>query len=462
MCTNSLAGASDLSEWAEVDYDALTRCAIITEEVMSNNLKEGITRAEVCGMLANFYERLTWIKIIKKENPFVDTNDEDVIRAYSVGIVSGRGGKYFDPYGVVTREEFCIMMVNLLNKAGKNCTVTREIIHEILNKYWDGNQVSSWAKEAVVANIHYGIMSGASPVYISPGSHTTREQAIIMINRAYNNFAVTKANYGMPIMTSVADDNSGGKVLSWSEVYGVQKYDVLIKNSMYELVNKFETTETSANIYEEPGDYQVVIGAEIDKNIEVFSMPNDVKVSGAIYEQQSGLMNSMALSEKEQRVFPGGVAFTSAEEAKGYMTEVTVPVWKLKSDGSKYSAKVSLTVNSALASDVVNIFTEIYNSPEQFPIKDVGGYYWRNTAGGRLSQHSYGTCIDINANENYYVETNGTPIVGSFWKPYENPYSIPEDGIVVRTFAKYGWEWGGNCWGDSYAKDYMHFTYLGK
>ena len=67
MCANSMVSASELSSWAEADYDALSRCAIITEEVMSNKLNEGITRKEICAMLANFYERLTWQKIIKKE-----------------------------------------------------------------------------------------------------------------------------------------------------------------------------------------------------------------------------------------------------------------------------------------------------------------------------------------------------------------------------------------------------------
>ena len=108
----------------------------------------------------------------------------------------------------------------------------------------------------------------------------------------------------------------------------------------------------------------------------------------------------------------------------------------------------------------MQIFTEIFESGEQFPIKNVGGYAWRNSAMGRLSEHSYGTCIDINYDENYYCYANtGVAITGSFWRPYENPYSIPENGSVVKTFAKYGWAWGGNAW--SRLRDYMHFTYLG-
>ncbi len=79
-----------------------------------------------------------------------------------------------------------------------------------------------------------------------------------------------------------------------------------------------------------------------------------------------------------------------------------------------------------------------------------------------MSEHSYGTCIDINPDENYYVKPDGTPITGSFWKPGENIYSMPADGSVVSTFKRYGWKWGGDAWGAGYSKDYMHMTYLGK
>ena len=57
-------------------------------------------------------------------------------------------------------------------------------------------------------------------------------------------------------------------------------------------------------------------------------------------------------------------------------------------------------------------------------------------------------------------------MVGSFWRPGENPYSIPEDGSVVRIFAEHGWSWGGDAWAwDSDQTtgyhDYMHFSYMG-
>lgn len=169
----------------------------------------------------------------------------------------------------------------------------------------------------------------------------------------------------------------------------------------------------------------------------------------------------LSKEDKVKRVFPEGNYFKTKDEAASHMTEVTVPIWAMKKDGTKYSATRKLTVNTSLAEDVVQIFTEIYNDPSQFPVNSLFGFSWRNTAGGGVSQHSYGTCIDINPNENYYVTPGGTPITGTHWSPGIDPYSIAEDSIVVKTFAKYGWAWGGNAWSARNNKDYMHFTYLG-
>ena len=166
-------------------------------------------------------------------------------------------------------------------------------------------------------------------------------------------------------------------------------------------------------------------------------------------------------SQKLNKVFPSGNYFATKEQAEAYMTTVTVPVWCLRANGTKYSTTKSIKVNSGLAQDVINIFTDIFYDPSQFPMNSIGGFSWRNTASGNVSQHSYGTCIDINPNENYYVRSDGTPITGSHWSPGVDPYSISGDSIVVRTFAKYGWAWGGNAWSEYSNKDYMHFTYLG-
>ena len=113
-----------------------------------------------------------------------------------------------------------------------------------------------------------------------------------------------------------------------------------------------------------------------------------------------------------------------------------------------------MQVLSSIANDVKEIFTEIYNGPEQFPIESVGGYNWRSNGLG--SNHSSGTAIDINPDANPQIDVDGTTVlVGNKWEPGVNPYSIGRDSDVVKAFGKHGWRWGI---GASRA-DMMHFEY---
>ena len=154
----------------------------------------------------------------------------------------------------------------------------------------------------------------------------------------------------------------------------------------------------------------------------------------------------------------GGEKYQTAEEAEANMVEIAVPVWRLQSDGSKTTGTAYLQVNRTLAPIYEAIFEEIYNGDEQFPIKDVGCYSWRT------GEHSQGTAVDINWDENMEATINAdgslTPTTGSHWSPGEDPYSIPEGGDVYNAFTKYGFAWGGNAWTSK--RDYMHFSYFGR
>lgn len=170
-------------------------------------------------------------------------------------------------------------------------------------------------------------------------------------------------------------------------------------------------------------------------------------------------------SQKWLRVYGSADSsrYTSEAQASSHMVRISFPVWNLV-NGQKIASTASLWIHASLADDVVNIFTEIFNDPEQFPINSVGGYNWRGDFSS--SQHKDGLAIDINPTENYEIR-NGTIISGSFWDPSSSPYSISEESSVVRIFRKYGWSWGGNAWAgytepaDEGHHDYMHFSYLG-
>lgn len=149
------------------------------------------------------------------------------------------------------------------------------------------------------------------------------------------------------------------------------------------------------------------------------------------------------------------------DEAKAAMETIEVPAWQLTENGEKRAGTLRLTIHKALAPIVESVFREIYEGEEQFPIKNVGGYAWRSSEN---SEHRWGTAIDINWEENFEAEIGEdgelTATTGNYWLPGEDPYSIPEDGDVVRAFKRHGFAWGGDAW--SSKRDYMHFSYFGR
>jgi hypothetical protein len=78
------------------------------------------------------------------------------------------------------------------------------------------------------------------------------------------------------------------------------------------------------------------------------------------------------------------------------------------------------------------------------------------------SQHAYGSAIDINPVQNPYVRPNGTvldPEAARYLERAAVPGLILKNDVVVKSFAKMGWSWGGT-WKSP--KDYQHFSASGR
>jgi len=190
------------------------------------------------------------------------------------------------------------------------------------------------------------------------------------------------------------------------------------------------------------------------------------QVTQAEYDAQNFWLRKLGENDQKKLLLYGNAKqrrYSSRGEAEQHMVTITVPMWRIDSNGNKYASEGSFSINAAIAQDVVAIFTEIFNDPEQFPIRDLGGYGWRGDKA--TGEHNCGTAIDINWNENYQIR-NGRIQTGSLWQPGNNPYSIAPNSSVVRIFREHGWSWGGDAWADnsddSYGyHDYMHFSYMG-
>lgn len=150
-------------------------------------------------------------------------------------------------------------------------------------------------------------------------------------------------------------------------------------------------------------------------------------------------------------------------------------------DGAAHTGE--LVVHERYAEAVTQVFHRLYDA--RWPIRrmrlvdDYGGDDERsmaadNTSGfncrrvaGRdvLSAHAYGAAIDLNPLQNPYLTRSSVhpPAAARFAgldrsRGARVPSGAIRDGdVVVRAFARIGWDWGGH-W--SAPQDYQHFTAL--
>lgn len=444
VCLQTVSAfAYEPSFWAADAVEGATKFSIISEEFSKKSFQSPISRGDFINIAVNLYATITAENVsTHATNPFTDTSDPFPNMAYYAGIVSGDGEGNFRPQGTLTRQELCKIMTGLLDSAGVlGPYFPSENVFETIT---DGDKIAPWAKNHVAFMIDNALMSGDDKGAFRPLDPVTREEAAIIAYRCF-------VRYGKELEGMVKTQLRPTKDAKGNTIQTLMKTVVLPNGATVALAN-------AGNPEEEYPSY----GSQ-NSGIAPSGTPLQQPGKDGLYRLKtySETLASGEAAEKEARIFPGGKKFTSAEEANAKMSEVSVDVWKVNDEGKFYTSTLKFKIHSALKDDVIAIFKEIYNSPVKAPLKDVNAYSWRNAmSSGTYSDHNYGVAIDLNYNENYCVYASGT-VVGSFYDPKSSIYSFPQDGVVVQTFAKYGWLWGGNAWVNG-TVDHMHFSYLGK
>ena len=374
----------------------------------------------------------------------------DIVAAQAAGLMPS-SLESLSARGEITRAEFCGVAVNAYK------TISGKAV------FASGKQPFRDCDDPnVTAAYELGLISGRGDGYFDPDSSIERQDLCVML---YNILDATGVD---------APEIAGAACIEdYPDVLQIKDYalDAVVTMVDYAVVNGI-SAENDSTLLSPSGTAtreQALIMANrfcdtfADKSENSADDEDSVSVPEADSSYDPWLDQDFTLPQTEEEKMAlvygiGGEQYQTAEEAEANMVEIAVPVWRLQSDGSKTTGTAYLQVNRNLAPIYEAIFEEIYNGDEQFPIKDVGCYSWRT------GEHSQGTAVDINWDENMEATINAdgslTPTTGSHWSPGEDPYSIPEGGDVYNAFTKYGFSWGGNAW--SSKRDYMHFSYFGR
>lgn len=276
----------------------------------------------------------------------------------------------------------------------------------------------------------------------------------------YSEVISGKTKLNTPKLRSVTVTSADTALLVWKKVSGASGYYIYRCETEKGKYKRVLNVKGGANVQayvsgQENGKtyyYKVRAYRTVDKK-KKFSSYSNIKY--ALFHLLASADETY--QDKAQRIFglPYYKKYDSKEEADRHMVSITIDVWDFAADGvTKVTKQRTLIVHENIAPTVKQIFKEIYEGQERFPIKNVSGYTWRGESSN--SEHCCGVAIDINWEENYLID-NGVIISGKLYQPGINPYSIPTDGEVARIMNKYGFKqgiWGNRC-------DYMHFSYFG-
>src|SRR5690554_4068955 len=171
------------SQWAVAEVQKARENNLVPANLLGDYQKN-ITREEFSEMAVRLHEALSGeISRNSSENPFTDTSNPEVLKAYELGIVKGFGDGTFRPGKTITREEIAALLFRTLEKTNPEVTQGTYTIG-----FADRGQISIWFRNEVGFMSKNGIINGIGSNTFAPKLETTREQAIALVVRLFSQY----------------------------------------------------------------------------------------------------------------------------------------------------------------------------------------------------------------------------------------------------------------------------------
>lgn len=199
----TISGAT-ASEWAVAELERAEELGLIPDCLEGEDLTQDITRAEFAAVAVKVYEALSGTPAIPAViNPFTDTNDVEILKAYNIGAVNGTSATTYSPNDLLNREQAAAMLTRVFKKISiPNWTLATDsqfaLPYEKPALFADDADISDWAKESVYFMVANNIINGVGNNKFAPKNVTsadeangyanaTREQALIIAVRMVEN-----------------------------------------------------------------------------------------------------------------------------------------------------------------------------------------------------------------------------------------------------------------------------------
>ncbi len=202
---------ADASAWATDTLKKADELGLIPDVLKGADLKKPITRKEFAAVCVKIYENLSGTMTTPfSPNPFTDTNDTEVLKAYNFGLMVGTAADKFSPDTILNREQAATALTNVLkrNLPGWQKGVTYTLNFTQPAKFADDAKISDWAKPSVYFMAANGIIAGTGNNMFSPRATTSAEEAV--------NYASATREQALVIAVRMVE-NLKGKTLDYTQ-----------------------------------------------------------------------------------------------------------------------------------------------------------------------------------------------------------------------------------------------------
>ncbi len=220
VISHNMPAWSNASSWAAGELKKAEDMGLIPDMLKGADMTKPITRREFAAVSVKLYEKLsgnTATPVAK--NPFTDTNDIEVLKAYNVGVTDGVSSDKFDPDKILNREQAATMLTRVFKKTFVENWSLKEDSKFTFNytmppKFADDMKISDWAKPSVYfmatheiikgvdSNNNFGPRAITSAEQASNYASATREQSLIISMRMTENLDETDAKEIVPATQS--------------------------------------------------------------------------------------------------------------------------------------------------------------------------------------------------------------------------------------------------------------------
>lgn len=225
-------GFIGLSDWATDFVYAMDDLGLIPEEVRGTAMNGSITRTNMCKVIMLAYKSVMGVTDADLgdpgASPFQDTADRDVLNAYRLGLVAGKGDGLFGADDPITRQDFVTIGGKFLTTVGYAYADEPSVE---LSSYRDSGSISGYARAPMRLLICIGALAGDESRQLNPTDTIVCEEALCIFYRIHSFVQDWVLSDGVDRRSPEAQQKAASlvdtakKYLGYDYVYGGQDPD---------------------------------------------------------------------------------------------------------------------------------------------------------------------------------------------------------------------------------------------